>query len=79
MRAIIECIEDAYGVWGAGKRYEVILTWDSSSRLLHTVDNSMFARFWNYPKDGNGYYQHDYGVGDLLEGTGVRFKILHLM
>ncbi|WP_246005738.1 hypothetical protein [Brevibacillus gelatini] len=78
MKAIIECLEDAYGFWNVGERYEVMLTWDSNSRLFHTIDKSNFSRFWNYPKDEKGYYRHNYNVGELLEGTDVKFKILQL-
>ncbi|RNB59471.1 hypothetical protein EDM57_04840 [Brevibacillus gelatini] len=78
MNAVIECLETKYELWKVGEQYEVILTWDSNSRLLHTTDRDKFERFWNYPKDKKGYYRHDYKTGELIEGAGVLFKIIQL-
>jgi hypothetical protein len=56
MISIVECIEVKHGFWKNDEQYEVKLTWDSNSRYLHTLDELMFDKFWNFPKDDKGYY-----------------------
>jgi hypothetical protein len=72
---LVECIQADYGFWKKGERYEVSVSSDSNSRFIKTSDGQLM-RFYNYGKDGRGYFDHDYLDEGLIKGTEATFRII---